>query len=579
MQYPVLRLHGLRTSQINGTGANLLRPTLLGFGRGAASYHSSTGPWNRQGFRRPSNRWLSQSASAVATESTGQPLPFSHPHLFDNDRHLAPGFTSEEFALRRSTLMKRLATNSRFTAAPLEDGSLRVAAIVFGNATATMTNDIPYVFRQHSDFFYLTGFDEPGAVLLLQATVSGAGHTTTMSDSENVEQRIGFGTTAWGTTPSSIEDEQLEVYMTMFVPPKDPEREMWDGPRTGIQGAMQYFGADEAFSTSETVHRIASTLDARKTQAVYISQPCIQSADHLGVTAGVRQALQQQQESRPTLQLMGIDDVVESMRVIKTPAEIRQLHKVCDVSAEAVHEVMRATKPGIGEHYLSARLEYECRSRGCARLAYPPVVAAGNNANTLHYVSNDQICHDGDLILMDGGGELGYYSADITRVWPVNGKFSKPQADIYDAVLNAQKQIIEAAGRPNTSLDGLHRLSMELLAEELRKLGILPASAPSATMAHLMRKFYPHHVGHWLGMDVHDTGSVSRAMSLRPGMVVTIEPGLYFPKDSRDIPEEYRGIGIRIEDDVLIEGENQVSVLTERCVKERDAIEDLMRSP
>ncbi|XP_035166999.1 xaa-Pro aminopeptidase 3-like, partial [Oxyura jamaicensis] len=219
------------------------------------------------------------------------------------------------------------------------------------------------------------------------------------------------------------------------------------------------------------------------------------------------------------------------------------------------------------------QFEFECRARGADILAYPPVVAGGNRSNTLHYVKNNQLIKDGELVLLDGGCESSCYVSDITRTWPVNGRFTKPQAELYQAVLDIQKSCLSLCS-PGVSLENIYSLMLSLIGQKLKDLGILKSSVTESQFFKAVRKYCPHHVGHYLGMDVHDTPDMSRSLPLQPGMVITIEPGLYIPEDDMNAPERFRGIGVRIEDDVVI-AEDSPLILSADCPKEIYDIEQI----
>jgi len=261
--------------------------------------------------------------------------------------------------------------------------------------------------------------------------------------------------------------------------------------------------------------------------------------------------------------ILNVNTILASMRLIKSEAEIELMRKAGDVAAFSMVETMKATKPNMSEHELGAKMEYECKKMGAQRLSYPAVVAGGQNALTLHYITNDMILKDGDLVLMDAGAEYHGYSSDITRCWPVNGKFTEGQLELYNLVLHVNKECIKLCQRGN-SLLSIHRSACSLFDEGLSKLGIHGLS----------HDYFPHSIGHWLGMDVHDVGEISSSTTLESGMIITIEPGLYIPNKS-DIPTKYRGIGIRVEDDVVVR-EGEPEVLTKNVPKDPQVIERII---
>eukprot|EP00123_Amoebidium_parasiticum_P015012 comp22739_c1_seq1/m.35454 comp22739_c1_seq1/g.35454 ORF comp22739_c1_seq1/g.35454 comp22739_c1_seq1/m.35454 type:complete len:494 (-) comp22739_c1_seq1:502-1983(-) len=446
----------------------------------------------------------------------GQPNPIEHPHLM-KDGEVTPGTTLREYQKRRKALMDSLPEHS--------------LVVVPGHPLMFMSADIPYPFRQHSDFSYLCGFQEPDGLLLLKSTTKDA-------------------------------DPQV----VMVVPPKDPHSELWNGPRSGVEGAVAFFGANEAQPTDRLKQTVVRLLESRP-NVFYDGH----IAPHQDFHKTIMAALAETQRGFNPLQRH-----MFAMRVIKSQSEMDIMRKAGKISSRAFIKAMKSTHPGQTEHQINNILEYSARMEGCKRLAYPPVVAGGPRGLTLHYISNDQVLKSGDLLLVDAGCELYDYASDITRTWPVSGKFTQAQAEVYEAVLTTNKQCIEACqANDSMSLDNLHSLSVSLLATELRKLGAIPTRYTDAETRRIINRWYPHHVGHYLGMDTHDTMGLSRQQPLRPGMVITIEPGLYFQEDDEMAPERYRGIGIRIEDDVHITPTGP-EVLTSDCPKDISAIESLM---
>lgn len=256
------------------------------------------------------------------------------------------------------------------------------------------------------------------------------------------------------------------------------------------------------------------------------------------------------------------------------------MRKTCRIASECINETMRDTKPGDSEHHIFARVDYKCRMQNASFLAYPPVVASGNNATTIHYISNSQLTKEGDMVLMDAGCEYGGYSSDITRTWPVSGKFNPHQQILYEVISHLQKDLINLLQKPKVgqTLDQLFETMCLLLGKYLQEVGLISKSITGVALAREGYKFCPHHVSHYLGMDVHDTPLISRSIKLTPGIVCTVEPGIYISEDRTDVPEEFRGLGIRIEDDILIKENGEVENLTEACVKDRSELEKLLKS-
>ncbi|KAH8550463.1 peptidase M24 [Umbelopsis sp. PMI_123] len=465
--------------------------------------------------------------------SYGQPVFETHPYAIQKNE-LTPGISALEYEMRRTALMKSLEENS--------------LVVSLGYRTRYMSNNVFYQFHQNTDFWYLTGFNEPDAAVILEKDSSPKGYK-----------------------------------MTMFGLPKNPSIELWDGPRTGLDGIIEKFGADEAFTSMQFPSRLKEAINNAK--SIYVdtnmssgsilssSEPAKNLISYgmatdwsnwqVGGVAGLLTKIIQSLESygkisKPVKQL---SPLVQEFRNIKSDAEAKVMRKSGEISSKAFIEAMKFTKPGITEGQLWAKLDFECRMRGSSMLAYVPVVAGGPNALSMHYVRNDMKLRDGDLVLVDCGGEYNGYASDITRTWPVNGKFSEPQKKLYQAVLNVNKACIKLCTEShNLSLHGIHDLSVRLMKQELDKINFPVKSGD------VERILYPHHVGHYLGLDVHDCHDLDRSRRLKKGMVITIEPGIYVPYDNR-FPEEYQGIGIRIEDNVCI-GKEDPWVLTATAPKE-----------
>ncbi|RKP14526.1 peptidase M24, structural domain-containing protein [Piptocephalis cylindrospora] len=435
----------------------------------------------------------------------GQPLPSSHPHLL-GPKDLTLGIEAAEYAERRRQLLEHLEPSS--------------AAVILGYETRYATNNIFYPFQQATDFFYLTGFDEPEAAAVLEK----------LSDKK-------------------------EKY-TLFVRPTDAHSALWEGSRAGLEGARTHFHADNAKTQKEFTGYYDATLS--RVKQLLVDRP-------KDINLFASQHILRPGES----QLRPLSPIVQKMRWIKSAAEIRIMHQAGQISGEALIEVMRHTRPGMSEDLLASRMEWECRKRGAKGLSYVPVVAGGRNALTMHYVQNQQCLRDGDLVLMDAGCSYGGYCSDITRTWPVNGTFTSPQRDLYEAVLAVQKRCIKMCTEEQAiSLDEIHNASVKATVQELANLGWTTNRSVSVE-----RRLYPHHVGHFLGLDVHDTPNIGRHLPLKAGCVVTIEPGLYVP-DEPQFPKAFRGIGIRIEDDVVV-GPTKPFILSAWAPKEVADLEAL----
>ncbi|XP_023584841.1 xaa-Pro aminopeptidase 3 isoform X4 [Trichechus manatus latirostris] len=276
-------------------------------------------------------------------------------------------------------------------------------------------------------------------------------------------------------------------------------------------------------------------------------------------------------KARSRNKVQAVHQLVQRLRLIKSPAEIEQMQNAGKLTSQAFIETMYSSKVPVEEAFLYAKFEFECRARGADILAYPPVVAGGNRSNTLHYVNNNQLIKDGEMVLLDGGCESNCYVSDITRTWPVNGRFTAPQAELYEAVLEIQSACLTLCS-PGSSLENIYSMMLTLIGQKLKELGIVNNKKNDAFKA--ARKYCPHHVGHYLGMDVHDTPDVPRSLPLQPGMVITVEPGIYIPEDDRDAPERFRGLGIRIEDDVVVTQDSPL-ILSADCPKEMSDIEQI----
>lgn len=410
-------------------------------------------------------------------------------------------------------------------------------AIIPGAREATRSNDTQYRFRQDSDFYYLTGFEEPDSIAVI---------------APGREQKY-----------------------TLFVRPRDPEQEIWVGHRAGVEGAKSDFGADESFPIAEFPEKLEDILDGA--EKLYY---------RLGVNADldntiIRQIAQMRAMNRkpihPPRTIIDSATIVHEMRVFKSPEEIELMQKAADIAAEAHVEAMKAVRPGMKEYEVEALIEQIFRRHGAAGPSYTSIVGAGANATVLHYINNDGELKDGELLLVDAGAEYKGYASDITRTFPINGRYSKAQREIYDLVLETQMSCVEMV-RPGVTHDELKSHSVEMLTEGMVKLGLLKGKPADLIEEEKYKQFYMHGLGHLLGIDVHDVGIYyydKQSRALEPGTVMTVEPGIYVAPDTKDIPEQYLGIGVRIEDDVLCTS-NGPRVLTTKVPKQADEIEALM---
>jgi Xaa-Pro aminopeptidase len=409
-------------------------------------------------------------------------------------------------------------------------------AVIPSAPEVVRSNDTHYTYRQDSDFFYLTGFDEPESIAVV--------------------------------APSHPEHKYV-----LFVRPRDPEHETWEGRRAGVEGAKERHGADAAFPTGEFREKLTELLDGARN--VYYRLGVHPDLD----ATLVKQIAAMRLKSRLVRAPESITDpgvVLGEMRLVKSEDEIALMQRAADIAAEAHVEAMRAARPGMREYELEALIEYVFRRSGAAAPAYGSIVGSGANATILHYRTNDAELRDGDLLLIDAGAEYRGYASDITRTFPVSGRYTARQRAFYEAVLETQVACVEMV-KPGATIEGIYNHSVEMLTECMVKLGLLKGDAKKLIEEKEYRRFYMHGIGHFLGMDVHDVGRYKvdgKARPLEPGMVITVEPGIYVPEDAEDVPDDLRGVGVRIEDDVLVTPEGH-RVLTSKVPKQIDEIEQL----
>jgi Xaa-Pro aminopeptidase len=410
-------------------------------------------------------------------------------------------------------------------------------AIIPAARETTRSNDTHYRFRQDSDFFYLTGFEEPDAIAVIKP----------------------------GDTNEYV----------LFVRPRDPEREIWDGRRAGVEGAKSEFGANESFPVEEFDGKLREILDGAEVLYYRLgNQPDLDAKiiREISLMRGWNR-----KPVHPPQTIVDSAAIIHELRVIKSPDELEIMQTAADIAAEAHCEAMKTVRAGMQEYEVEALIEQIFRRRGAAAPAYTSIVGAGANATVLHYINNDGELRDGELLLIDAGAEYKGYASDITRTFPINGRYSKPQREIYELVLKAQMACVEMV-RPGTTHDQLKQHSIEVLTEGMVELGLLQGEPEELIKEKKYEKFYMHGLGHMLGIDVHDVGRYyygKDSRALEPGVVMTVEPGLYISPDTKDVPEQYLGIGVRIEDDVLCTN-NGPRVLTNKVPKQVEEIEALM---
>lgn len=410
-------------------------------------------------------------------------------------------------------------------------------AILPAASEVVRNRDVHYPFRQHSDFEYLTGFPEPDALLVI--------------------------------APGRKEGEAI-----LFCRPRDEEREQWDGARIGVEGATARFGADQAHPLSDLNEVMPTLIDGRGRLYYPVGADTAFDARVMGWVNQVRAKARSGAVAPDTF--ITIESLLHEQRLRKDKAEIRVMRRAARISAEAHRRLMRVCRPGMPEYVLEAEFQHACASGGARFLAYPTIVGGGANACVLHYTENRAPLRDGDLVLIDAGCELAGYASDITRTFPVNGRFTPPQRTIYELVLKAQAAAIKKA-RPGCRWNEPHDAAVRVLTKGLVSLGILEGKLGKLIKDEAHKPYYMHRTGHWLGMDVHDVGAYKQDDDwrvLEPGMVLTVEPGLYLSQ-AETVPAAFRGIGIRIEDDVLIT-EDGNEILSEGAPKDPDEIEALM---
>lgn len=396
-----------------------------------------------------------------------------------------------------------------------------------------MIDKIPYFYRQDTDFRYLTGCLQPDCVLV-------------------------------------IETSKKSCKSILFAKQNSEHEEKWEGCRIGLTEAVSFFGVDQAAPLpvfEKYLHEFCKNNPTSKVWYEFMEprNPNL----HKQIMAVLQDTHSFQNLSPPR-------PILHSIRSIKSPSEIILMQESANIASQAIKETIHQTKHLSTEAQINACIEYKCKMGGAEFLAYPSVVAAGNNANTIHYIANTGSLQEDDLVLVDAGCEFHGYSSDITRTWPVGGTFTGPQKCVYEAVLDTQEQLIKRISSATVSIDGLYSLMLEILAKNLIEIGLISSKIDALKVSRATRQFCPHHVSHYLGMDVHDTPLVSKCQDLMPGMVITVEPGVYIPRNNTCVEECFRGIGVRIEDDVLVTNDG-CEVLSSGCPKSVQEIEDLIR--
>jgi Xaa-Pro aminopeptidase len=410
------------------------------------------------------------------------------------------------------------------------------AVVIAGASTQYRNADSSHAFRQDSNFWYLTGFNEAESILVI------------------------------------LVNKKNKVQSIAFVPEKDELKEIWDGCRAGPEGAMNDHGFDLAFNNTEIDDRLPDLLAGRNQVFYPVGKSKTLDAD---IIEWIKTAKSKDRHSA-AIDIADASSKVGNQRLIKDEDEIEIMKKACQISAEAHVEAMKFVQPGMTEQEIEAFYLYEFSKRGGRFSAYTPIVAGGENACVLHYVENSKPLKDGELLLVDAGCEFELYASDITRTYPINGKFSASQLAIYEVVLEAQLKSIEAISTNNNVMDA-QIISEKIITQGLIDLEILNGSMEDLHAAGAFKNFYMHKIGHWLGIDVHDAGDYMEEgefMKFKPGMVTTVEPGIYI-SSSADVEDKWKGIGIRIEDDILVTANGNEN-LTDFVPSDPKEIEALM---
>ena len=431
----------------------------------------------------------------------------------------------ETFASRRDELMRRLGP--------------RAVAVIHGTRAARRNNDVEHRYRVPSDLLFLTGMTEPESFAVI--------------------------------TPGRGER------FTMFVRPRDPERETWTGRRLGLEGAISQLKADRAYRIEELREKLVELIDGAD-EVHYLPGDESEVDELILHTVAHLRAAERKGRRAPT-RIVDLRATLHEQRLVKDEAGLGALARAVEISVEAHTLAMRTARPGMREYEIEALVDYTFRRRGAGGPGYGTICGGGVNATILHYVDNADALRAGDLMLIDAGAEWDGFTADITRTFPPGGRFSPAQRRIYQLVLDTEKSCIELV-RPGANIEEIHAHAVRRLTEGMVDLGLLAGSVDELIEQEIYKRFYMHRTSHWLGLDVHDAGIYfpgNAPRPLAPGMVLTVEPGLYVAGDAEGVPDEYRGIGVRIEDDVLVTAEGH-RVLTIACPKEIADVEALTAS-
>ena len=415
-------------------------------------------------------------------------------------------------------------------------------AIIPAAHEARRSYDTEFKFRQDSDFWYLTGFPEPDAIAVI--------------------------------------DPRSKKPYTLYVRPRDPEMETWFGRRQGVDGAVKNFAADRSHPIKKFAADLGKMLDGH--DKLYYRFGVDEKLDLQILAYLSGQRVRRLKTAYPPHTIADPTVIIGDMRLHKSDEEVDLMQTAATIAGDAHILAMQKVSPGMNEGQVESFMEAYMRDKGASGVAYNSIIGGGDNATILHYVENNMPLKDGDLLLVDAGAEYHGYASDITRTFPVNGKYTKAQREVYDVVLDVQLQCVEFTKTGNT-VKGRQEFSIELLTEGMKKLGLLKGKTKDLIKKKAYMKYYMHGVGHYLGLDVHDAGryftdqTAKNSKPFAPGMVLTVEPGLYIPPDDKSAPAKYRGIGIRIEDDILVTQDGNLN-LSAKVPKNAEEIEDLMQS-
>ncbi|RLV95897.1 Intermediate cleaving peptidase 55 [Spathaspora sp. JA1] len=481
-------------------------------------------------FRRFIN--LNSRSPNLSVLSAGQPLHETRPHYLPQPGYLTPAISAQEYYQRRLQLSRQMPAKS--------------LAIIVGNTVQFASGSVFYDFQQDNDLFYLTGWNEPDAIAIVE---------------------------------KKGDNEENDVFLHMLVPPRNPAKELWEGAKSGLEGALEYFNADLVEDIARAPLYLQSLIKQDIDVIYYdnkfeskLEEPIKSFFSILG-TSNLNGII-----SKSNKKISPLSPKIAELRAIKSPAEIKVMHAAGKISSRAINKAMAkvgSEQPICTERTLAKYLEYQFIKGGCDKQAYIPVVASGRNALTIHYTRNDDLLYRDEMVFIDAGGKIGGYNADISRTWPNSPRgFSDPQRDIYQAVLNTNKACIELCAESlGNSLHDLQDFAVKNLTQELNNI-----TGFNVNTTEVARYLYPHYIGHHLGLDLHDVPSCSKYKSLVSGNVITIEPGLYIPEDDR-WPKHFQGIGVRVEDDIVVgKTGDDILNLTSGCVKEVADIEALIKA-